>query len=170
MKQVVLGPTFELELGMDADAASDRFTQAADGAREKYRTRRSGRHFLVTIAGDARHFWSPWLSLEFTARGADDVATTCAAFGRFNPSPAIWTGVMLASLSCLTLALGGLMWATAEWMLDRPPMALWASAFSGIGLIALYVVSLVGQRLAFAQMREIESWVREVLATPAAAG
>lgn len=158
MKQVVLGPTFALRARTGVDETASWFAAAVDAAADRYRARRSGRHFLVTVGPSDRHFWSPWLSLEF-ADSQDGPART-AVEGRFNPSPAIWTGMMLAALACLTIALGGVVWAIAAWMLDRPPVGLWMSAGGLVCIAGLYLMSLMGQRLASAQMHEMEAWVR----------
>lgn len=156
MKQVVLGPTFEVRVGSGTSDAADRLSQRLAAAGDAVACRRTGTHFLVAVGRPHRHFWSPWLTFELVeSEGGEAVG-----HGRFNPSPAIWTAFMLGGLALLTLAFGGVVWACAEWILDRPLIGLWVTGGSVLGILVLLVVSWIGQGLAREEMAEIETLVR----------
>lgn len=167
MKQVVLGPTFETRSGSSASDTGDALEAVLKGHADRLGYRRTGGHFLVSIRGERRHFWSPWLTLELTdATGADGEGSL--GHGRFNPSPGIWTGFMLAALAMGTIATAGAVWAFAEWTLGRPAYGL-SGAFVGVmGMGGLLIVSAFGQRLAKGEMDEIEAVVRGAVDTSGA--
>lgn len=166
MKQVVLGPTFEIETPLGVEAGSDRLEEALRGHRGALVCRRTGVHFLVSIDPSRRHFWSPWLTFELV--GAEDGGSR--GHGRFNPSPGIWTGFMLAALAMVTVAGSGLVWATAEWTLGRPLYGLWGTVVGTVGVVVLFLVSASGQRLAKAEIEEMERVVRETFGDQSAGG
>lgn len=152
MKQVVLGPTFEIRSGLSVELASDALDRALRGAGGSLEARRTGAHFLVSIGRGRRHFWSPWLTFELI-NGPEGGSV---GHGRFNPSPGIWTGFMLAALAMITVAGSGLVWALAEWTLGRPMLGLRGTAVGGVGVVVLFLFSASGQRLAKAEIEEIE--------------
>ncbi len=158
MKQVVLGPTFEISTPMDVEAGSDRLEEVLAGHRGTLACRRTGVHFLVSIDPSRRHFWSPWMTFELVV----DQGGGSRGHGRFNPSPGIWTGFMLAGLAMITVAGSGMVWAMAEWTLGRPLYGLWGTLIGTIGVAALFLFSASGQRLASAEIEEIERVVRGV--------
>ncbi|RMH24532.1 MAG: hypothetical protein D6692_12880, partial [Planctomycetota bacterium] len=139
-----------------AATAADRLAAAFSDAGDRYAARRSGTHFLVTAAPPHRHLWSTWMTLDFT----DTPAGGCLAHARFNPSPGIWTGVMLAALGALTVFFGALTWAAAEWMLDRPLNALWVALGAAAVIAALLAAIALGQRLAAHEITDLERFVR----------
>lgn len=161
MRRVILGPTFEVVMDVPAAVAAERLGAGLGGTGLWVRRSgapggcRDGCHFLMTVGREDRWFWSPWLTFEFVPTEGG-----CVGHGRFNPSPAIWTGFVLASMAMLVLAVGGLMWSTAEWMLSRPPRGLWLTTAACLGIAGLYAVSAVGQRLAKGQMDSMEATVR----------
>lgn len=162
MRRVILGPTFELEVPLGAAEASERLAAGLGEAGVWVRrsgepgAARHGSHFLISVGRDRRWFWSPWLTFEFVRCEGG----RCVGSGRFNPSPSIWTGFVLGGMTLLTLAMGGLVWATAEWMLGRPMQGLWLTAGASAGVCALFTASAVGQGLARSQMEELEALVR----------
>lgn len=158
MKQVVLGPTFEIETPMGVEAGSDWLEEALVGQRGALVCRRTGAHFLVSVDPSRRHFWSPWLTFELVAEEGEG----SRGHGRFNPSPGIWTGFMLAALAMITVAGSGLVWATAEWTLGRPLHGLWGTLVGTVGVVVLFFVSASGQRLAHAEIEEMEKVVKGV--------
>ena len=84
-------------------------------------------------------------------------------FGRFNPSPGIWTGYMLASLALVTLSAGAAMWAAAQWTMGRPMAALWVIPACAAVLVVMWGVSAAGQRLAVEEIAEMWAAVQEAV-------
>lgn len=158
MWTIVLGPTFEIPLRSTADESVETLARWTRSGRCHFRAIKAGNHFTLTTPAHTRHFWSPTLSLEI--READGVPV---ASGRFNPSPAIWTGYMLTYLSLLTISLGAAMWGSAELVLGRTPWSLlFIPACIAIGLAMLWA-SLLGQRLARDEMAAMRRALDEVL-------
>ncbi|MEM9372791.1 MAG: hypothetical protein AAGA55_04030 [Planctomycetota bacterium] len=163
MKQVVLCPTFEVRASCSAEEGAERLQSVLAGLRGALESRRMGQHFLVSIGGDRRHFWSPWLTFELVDQGGEGTGNGCPGHGRFNASPGIWTGFMLTALAMVTVAGSGLVWACAEWTLGRPLLGLWGALVGTVGVVVLFPVSRSGQRLARDEMDEMERAVRVAL-------
>lgn len=166
LSKLVLGPTFKVDLGETADSAVDRLQHCIEGNCD-FDVSQVGEHFQVTIPQDRRHRWSPWLTLEIRGPSHDADAESQSAhahaFGRFNPSPGIWTGYMLASLSLLTIAAGAVVWGVAEMMMGHPPRAFWGVPIALVVLVVMWAVSAAGQRLAHDEMVEIQQAIEEAL-------
>ena len=157
MKRLVLGPTFSLILAEPAEVATRRLDAWTRTPECAFDACSLGGHFQLSVRS-GRHFWSPWLTLE--VRAADNGAE---AFGRFNPSPAIWTAYMLGSLALLTTAAGAAMWGAAEIALKRPPLAFWIIPACVAVLALMWWVSAIGQRLAHEQMDAMRAAVEAAL-------
>ncbi|MBK7405018.1 MAG: hypothetical protein IPJ41_10385 [Phycisphaerales bacterium] len=152
-------PTFDLAVGPTPDEAAARLTAALAAAREAYPYQVRGRHLVVTVAPGTRHFWSPWLTLEFQCDGG-----SCLARGRFSPKPTIWTAFMLSYIALLTSGSFAMMFAASMLLIGEAPAAwiLLAIALYGSAL-GLYLASQAGQRLAVEQMRELRGFVEASL-------
>lgn len=172
MKTLVLGPTFRIPVDESVESVAARFTSWTESGGGGYESSHAGNHFQIAIAKPERHRWSPWLTLEVRectkcetmTEGEEAGLKPTEVFGRFNPSPAIWTGYMLGSLALLTTALIAVMWATAELMLGEPPLALWVVPVCVLVLAVMWGISAAGQRLARAEMAEMQAAVERLLA------
>lgn len=165
MRRVILGPTFEVGVGVSAREAAERLALGLAGAGVWVRrsgaagaAEREGAHFVVALAKGERRFWSPWLTFEL-----EEGDGGCVGKGRFNPNPAIWTGFVLASIVLVGLGFGGIVWSWAEVVMERPVRGVWVTVASALGVAGLWGVSGLGQWLARAEMARLEGVVREIL-------
>ena len=94
-----------------------------------------------------RHFWSPRLQLTFDAH-AEGTLVHCT----FRPEPGVWTGFVFAHSVFGTLGLIGLSLGLAQWTLQQPAWALWATPIALALSTGLYVGALFGHRLGHEQM------------------
>lgn len=107
-------------------------------------------HFLLTVPASEQRIWSPWLTIDITARDGG-----AHLFARFGPHPSVWTGF---AFTYLTLGLGlvfSLVFAGAQAMVGG---GLWSLAISGGVLVAaagMWTASRVGLRLARDQMEAV---------------
>ncbi|MEM7626973.1 MAG: hypothetical protein AAF333_15365 [Planctomycetota bacterium] len=176
MSRPVMRPSFWLTLGLAPERAVERFESGLARGDYPVVAQRAGLHMTVTVSPALRHFWSPWMNLEFShhdpqapptdtsdvvedavAAASGGASTTVHA--RFSPAPSIWTGFMLAYVALGTLTFFALMYAAAQWMLESSPTMLWAALGFAVAWAGLWWVSWVGQRLAYDQMMLL----REVL-------
>ncbi|MEL7473925.1 MAG: hypothetical protein AAGK04_11465 [Planctomycetota bacterium] len=170
MKTLILGPTFSVSIDDAPSAAADRLSAWIDSGHCPYAASRAGTHFQLAIPRPDRHRWSPWLTLDVreplgATSDADSTGEVGAeAFGRFNPSPAIWTGYMLTSLALVTIAFGAAMWGVAELLVRSPPRALLVIPVCLVVLVAMWLFSAAGQRLARDEMAAMQSNITRVLA------
>lgn len=166
MRRVILGPTFEVVGEGPAGVAAERLASGMAEAGLWVRRSgvpggaRDGTQFVVAMGKGERKFWSPWLTLEVEPAGDGG---GCVGKGRFNPSPAIWTGFVLASIVLVGLGFGGMVWSWAEMVLERPVRGVWVTVASAGGVAGLWGVSAVGQGLARAEMARMEGVVRGIV-------
>jgi len=178
MKTLVLGPTRTLTVDLPVDAVIARLGAWLDAEVCPFAGHHRGPHFELSFRPEARRLWSPVLTVEVRVApnagpslGPEGVAPEGPAaagaeiFGRFNPSHGIWTGYMLGSLSLVTIIVGALVWAFAEFTLGRPPHALWAVPVCVVVLGVMWSLSAAGQRLAAGEMDALWAALAEPLAT-----
>lgn len=166
MRDIVLGPTFEIALAGTADEAERALAAWVRSGDCPYDAVRVGRHFTMAVRREARHFWSPVLNLEVREENSAGEPMRLVA-GRFNPSNGIWAGYMLTYLALATLAIGAAMWGTAQMLLDRTP---WAFAFIPACVVVgglMFWASAVGQRIAGPEMGAMREAVESALGVPA---
>ncbi|MBZ0171694.1 MAG: hypothetical protein K8E66_04875 [Phycisphaerales bacterium] len=158
MRDIVLGPTFDLTLGSTSDEAERAVAEWIREGRCPFHAARAGGHFTLSTPRATRHFWSPTLSIEVREHNGLAIVS-----GRFNPGPAIWTGYMLTYLSLITISLGALMWGIAELVLGRGPRAMALIPVCITIAAVLFWFSSIGQRLARPEMMAMHAAVCGVL-------
>ena len=147
-------PTFEIDFPIDPETAISRLCLLLNDDDYPVTGRVAGTHLMLVIPPDRRHFWSPWLNIEVHPQSESN-ADEAKIHGRFSPNPSVWTGFMLGYISLLTLIFFASMFGVAQWMMDGTPTALkLIPVFVVIGGI-MYWASLMGQRIANAQMHEL---------------
>lgn len=159
-------PTFILTLADAPEQAVLRLRGALEAAQPAYPHQIRGPHAVLSLPRGVRHFWSPWLTLEFQAaeRGA-------VVHGRFSPKPAIWTGFMLSYIGLVTAACFALMFAASLAIIERP-----AGSWLGLAILlfgtalGMYAASQAGQRLAAGQMAELRAFLEASLFGDQASG
>ncbi|HPF14881.1 MAG TPA: hypothetical protein PLJ12_11475, partial [Planctomycetota bacterium] len=86
--------------------------------------------------------------------------------GRFSSYPSIWMGFALIYLGLGTGAMFATIFAVSQWMIGRPPNALWALPLC-LGLAAsLWLATRIGQGLAAKDMADLRQAVEESLQRP----
>lgn len=151
-------PTFEIGLNVPVDEAVATLRAALD-ANAAHPFEVLGQHVVVTVPSSARHFWSPWLTMETAQADSGSVL-----HGRFSPKPAVWTAFMLSYIALITAGVFGLCFAASLAIIGRPG---WLAGLLGLAslavALAMYIASQLGQRLARAQIHELHQLVRDAL-------
>lgn len=158
---LALRPSFAIELAVPSRKVLPQLTAALTAgpmALRRTRVPGSGRddqraldrdHLVLTVPERDQHFWSPWLTVEVTPlRGGAHL------FARFSPHPSVWTAfafgyLALGTITAVALAIAG------SGLLVRgagQPWSLWVAAGCAIGMVVMWWVSQVGQRIARDQM------------------
>lgn len=107
-------------------------------------------HFLLTVPASQQHVWSPWLTIDITAREGGS-----HLFARFGPHPSVWTGFAFTYLTLGLVLVFSLIFAGAQAMVGG---GLWPLAISGgalVGAVAMWTASRVGLQLAREQMEAV---------------
>ncbi|MEM9916310.1 MAG: hypothetical protein AAF911_15250, partial [Planctomycetota bacterium] len=161
MSTPALRPSFRLPLRLPPDEAMAALERGLAESDAPILSQRAGHHMTLTVTPAVRHFWSPWLNLEFepaetaAERGADptpEAANRTSLHARFSPAPSLWTGFMAVYFTLATAGFLALMWAAAQWTMGSRPTLLWATLACALGCGGLWWCSLVGQKLAHDQM------------------
>jgi hypothetical protein len=112
----------------------------------------------IHIPRSELRYWSPHLSLSFDG---DEKHTH--VLGRFAPRQEVWTLVWILYLLLAFTAFFGLIFAYAEWILGQSSWIGVASLVAIAGIIILYLVSFIGQRLSSDQMHQLRTHWSDVL-------
>ena len=143
-------PTFVIDFPIEPDEAIHRLATLLDDADFPITGRIAGTHLMLVIPTANRHFWSPWLNIE-----VHPIKQGAAIHGRFSPNPSVWTGFMLGYITLGTLTFFSSMFGVAQWMMKKPPTTLKFIPILIIIAALMYWSSLIGQKIAHAQMHEL---------------
>lgn len=152
-------PTFSVSSPLTVEEALDRLAKPKPSGPGDIHSRVAGKHLMLVIAPDRRHFWSPWLNIEVDPNGEGSTI-----HARFSPNPSVWTAFMLGYIALATLIFLAAMFGVAQWMMDRPPSSLLAIPVLCLVAMVMYWASMVGQKLAQAQMHELHDAAMNALA------
>ncbi|MEE9404876.1 MAG: hypothetical protein V3V20_08280 [Algisphaera sp.] len=141
-------PTFSMALALPPQEAIDQLQARLAQTDHPIVVQRAGLHMTLTVNPELRHFWSPWMTLEFEQ--PDGQPTTVR--GRFSPSPNIWTGFIMAYLTLAAAAFFALMFALSQWTMGSSPTAFWIALGCLLACLAMRWVSQIGKKLARDQM------------------
>lgn len=164
-----LRPTFSVELGCPSGVALQRLFKRLEAGPYSLRRTRGVRadatinvnerdHFVLTVADDQQHLWSPWLNVEVSPRGDGS-----HLFARFSPHPSVWTGYAFAYIGLTTALLLSLCFSWALVVSGSSPWSLGISALAAFIMVALWVAAQVGQRLAHDQMDALRGELQSAL-------
>lgn len=151
-------PTFDLEVPLGPERSIESLRALRESHNQTLVVKNVGHHLMLSVVGDERHLWSPWLSIEIHEHDAGALVQ-----GRFSPAPALWTGVMLTWIAITTLSFFALMIALAQYLTKSAPTALWALIPLSLLALALYASSQLGQRLAQDQMHLLYDTLTQTL-------
>ncbi|MDD9969989.1 MAG: hypothetical protein OXR73_27330 [Myxococcales bacterium] len=156
MERAPLRPLFGLELPVAPAPllAEIRAGVAADNSRHVGTVMK--RHVELTVRARDRHFWSPHLSLD-VFEGAHGTRLR----GRYAPHPSIWTFIMALYGVLTIVAMAGIVYGLSQWNLGWTPWALAAVPASAALVVATWLISMLGQRLARPQMEEMHTFLED---------
>lgn len=143
-------PTFTIEFPINAESAIARLESLVRDEDYPIEGRVAGNHLMLVIPPSRRHFWSPWLHLEVHEENVNSKVK-----GKFSPNPSVWTGFMLTYIALATLVFFAALFGVSQWMMDKPPSALMLTSLPILIAVVMYWSSLIGQRIAQEQMREL---------------
>jgi hypothetical protein len=115
------------------------------------------RHLRVRIPESQRHFWTPQLDVEIEPHPDGSLLRAL-----FTPPPDVWT-FFIATYAVMTFCgLTGLLFGLVQWWLGWPPWALWSVPIAALMIGSVYVVALIGQRLAYDQMVQLRTFLEGI--------
>ncbi|MEM9418644.1 MAG: hypothetical protein AAGA25_06240 [Planctomycetota bacterium] len=174
MSSPTLRPSFRLPLVEMPDEAMGTLQTYLDHTDHPIESQRAGRYMTLTVTPAVRHFWSPWLNLEFepaepglAEKGDAAKPARTSLHARFSPAPSLWTGFMAVYFSLATAGFFAAMWALAQWTMGNRPLALWVVLACLLGCGGLWWVSMIGQKLAREQMHLLQDALENALSPPA---
>lgn len=162
---IVLRPRFELELARPSREVIEQLSahlrstslvlrraRVPGGGAE--RGPRDQDHLTLTIPKPEQHLWSPWLEIEVSP---NQDGTRIGA--RFSPHPSVWTGFAFGYLTLGVVGLVALTIVASGEMLDGSEQrwAWWLVGGAAVAMIAMWGVSMLGQRLARDQMQTLRT-------------
>lgn len=114
---------------------------------------------LVKLPESEIRFWSPQLQLSVEQ---DETGST-VVHGIFGPHPTVWSSFVALYVAAGFIGSMGLLFASAQWMLDRPMTALWAVPGALLLGAAGYVIARTGRLLGAQQTGVLYDFVDRTL-------
>ncbi|MFT6233431.1 MAG: hypothetical protein ACJAZO_003951 [Myxococcota bacterium] len=114
------------------------------------------REFSLEVAGEARHVFSPLISLM-----VEPTATGAVVRGRFGTSPNLWTLFLYSAQ--VAVVVGGSLYGLVKVRLGQPPMGLLAAGLASLTLGLSCSVDLSGRGRRKPQMAAVCQFIRDAL-------
>jgi hypothetical protein len=150
-------PRFQIEIDTNPDALMEK-------VRDRLSTCRNctgvsvGRHAELFVVDAERRVWSPWLSIT-----VEELSDGALLQGRFAPHPGVWTLYLFIAFGLGFALLVGTTWGYAQWAIERTPWALLSVPLIVVLGCALYLASIVGQRLGAEQMDQLRATLEDLI-------
>jgi hypothetical protein len=154
-----LRPTFTIPVALPRPEAVEAL-RAAFVRRQDLsgRWRGKGRWAELYVPSGERRIWSPYLSVR-----VDEESDGCSLFGRFAPTPAVWTFFMFLYGGIVFLVVFGSILGYVQWASGTRAWGMWALWIGMPVLGCLHLVSWIGKRLGRYQMVRLKAELEEVL-------
>ena len=162
MATIRLRPTFDIPL--EDDEPAEIWAKVKDLVEEKgLRGQFRDRFAMISIDESQRHFWSPWLHLDFRKH-----EEKFSLHGRFSPHPSIWTALVFGYLALAVFAFFGAVLGLSQWLSGETPWGCIVIPVVCLLGLLVWFISQVGQRLAHDEMVELKRCVESAVAEPKA--
>lgn len=159
MKFFTVQPAFTRDVAVPTDELMPRIRKAIKEGGLRDLVGSAGACVDLKVPADQRRFWSPHLNVQ-----ASEMESGSQLFCRFSPRPEIWTMFMAIYLVTACLVFAASIYGYVQWFLGATPWALLFIPIGAILILALHVVSLIGQGLSGDQMEELTSRLDQLLA------
>lgn len=116
----------------------------------------------IALAGDARHVFSPWVSLSVYPHDGG-----ARLRGVFGPHPHLWTMFVFIYASWSVIFVAGLIYGYAQWVTKADPAEMWVSLSVALAAAvfqgASCAVDLVGRGRSRPQMDAMRAFLHQQL-------
>ncbi|HSM06389.1 MAG TPA: hypothetical protein VK858_17335 [Longimicrobiales bacterium] len=155
-----LRPSRRIHLSVSREEAIAAVRAAVDSAACRETASGTGRWCEIHLPEEEQRIWTPHLSIR-----ADHEPEGSSLFTRFAPRTEVWTFFVFlyASIAFLTV-FGGIL-GYVQAVSGEPAWGFWALWLGIPALLALHLVSYVGQRLAREQSAALQRRLDAILAT-----
>lgn len=151
-QSVSLRPSLALSTGLDQARFMNQ-VEAAVVADEQLTGSFKRGHAMIAFVESKRHFWSPWMHLEYRSDEAENV------FARFSPNPSIWTGFVMAYLAMVVLTFFSIILGVSQQLAQQIPWGYYCLPAWPLISLGLWWASKIGQHLAKDEMELMKSLV-----------
>ena len=123
-------------------------------------------HVLVKIPDEIHHYWSPELQLEVVENYMKDEPfeerkEETMIRGFIGPKSTVWTLFIFFYIICGLLFLFGIILGSSQAMLDKVTDGYWYAILGGIGFMATFISSQIGQKMGDDQTKIFQSYIEE---------
>ncbi len=151
-------PTFTVTANGEAQSSLNRVVGEFKARTDEFVVQSSRQHVIIAIGESKRHFWSPWLNLEFR-----DVDQRCEVFGRFAPHPTIWTAIIFSYLALSVLILFSVVFGLSQWMARESAWAFYLVPVWMVIGVGVWSTGQAGQKLAHDEMVAMKNVLDRVI-------
>jgi len=160
MSQLEIRPRFQRSSRFSKEEVLARIREQLDGAGQSVCGLVVDQHVTLKVPVEARHFWSPQLSLEIeeVEEGGGSLIR-----GLYGPAPSVWLMfvffyALLGFVSMIVAIIG-----FSEWSLGLPGRILWLLPVAAFIVLMIYLSARAGQKLGHEQMYDLRDFLDEAL-------
>lgn len=151
-------PAFSLKHPSDAETLASHIMGLASDETSGVLVQRAGNHIVLSPVPDVRHLWSPWLHLEIEPQETGSLLRA-----KYSPHPNLWTSFAFGYLTLGTLVFFAAFFAVAQSLIGQGTWGWWVTGAALAGLLVMWLVAKLGQRLAQDQMLELRHTLESIL-------
>lgn len=153
-------PRFRFLTPMPAEEVIDRVKNYGKNRVARPVIRQVHGHIVLSIPEEDRHFWSPQMDVSAEHEPDHDQTLVRCLIG---PMPTVWTMFMFVYGFFGFIGFVGLTLGMSQWTLEKNMWGFWLVPVSLLGMVAMWLVSVEGKKLARAEMHALKNFVDEAL-------
>lgn len=151
-------PLVDIEVQAPPDEVLDRFRHCLDTGMCTCEGSVGKKELSLVLAGEARHVFSPWVSLEaHTWRGGTRLR------GHFGPHPNLWTLFVFIYSTWVVVFIVGSVLGYVQYVMGQTPWGLWLAIGAGAAQGVACSVDLVGRSFGRRQMDILRTFIGSTL-------
>tara|TARA_R110002096_G_scaffold123315_19_gene266919 strand:+ start:445 stop:945 length:501 start_codon:yes stop_codon:yes gene_type:complete len=136
-------PRFRQVINLAPEAVQQRIVNQIDEDKDRCDVKTFPGFVRLRIPEEQRHFWSPRLTLSLNPED-EGKTSICGVYG---PNANVWALFLYGYFIIGFLGMISGVLAISQWVIEVEPWAVWPFGAAMAGLIALYVVAQMGQKL-----------------------
>ena len=158
MEKIRIRPRYNFTVPLKKEVVLERLRSALQNSEDRLTGKFVKPLVVISLPDEDKHFWSPELSLDLEEKD-DGTEIRCI----LGPHSSIWTLFATFYGFAVLVGVAGLVWGISQMTLGMSAYGFWLIPVSILLIAGAYVIALIGQRLAYDQMLQLRSFIKETL-------